>query len=1245
MLSRVQQVAVRAEAAADELREVEILLAQSPEKLEVVERRLSHIAERLARTTSLVRQAAQQAREGLRTTDAAEDMFPPPTAAAEPPVPRLTPLEPLAPRPSLRERLEEKGLLGARGLALVGAGVTILGLVLLVGFSGGGGGGDFLGPGAVTAIGAGLSALAVLVGLLLRRRFGESHAAVAMTGVGIAGGYATLLGVGALYDLVPQWLGLIVASLLAALGAALAINWRSQTVAILGLVGAIVVPGLASIGAGPTILGTSYVEVVLAATLALAARERWTWLLVSAVVTSGVQILWLAVSPPTGRSAGAMALACVFGATYLAVGIARQQAGRREALDSLASLLITWPAALVGWSGARLLGGELFGVDSLGILLLGTAVAYAVLAGAFYGREHGRHVSVLLGAVAFTLGAIGTAQILGGATLAVVWALEAAVLAWLALRVDEPRFQLAALAYLVLAVVHALAFEAPPRRLYEAIQNPGSKLWAVAATALLAAAVGMAARRWAPLEQADWGLKLPPRAHEALGGGMSYGRRAALAPAAVLALYAVSLAILQIAYSSRIGSFIDRFAWGHAVDSVLWACVGLGLVAAGRRSGLRLAGFVLLGLALVDVCTYQQSQLSVQVWGTSSLLVAAAFGAAGVVDGLRSRRDPGGPALATLLVAGGLATAAVVRLADTRHTQGLALLGVGIVAAALAAWVLPRRRNLAAVLWLEALGLVSAAVPLVLHDIGLVAVYAALAVVTGSLAAPAREPRLRLAAYGPLLAAAAVTFATLAQPRELFVETHQLWRGLFALLLLILGLAVLVVLERQPVVAPQPDSFDHKLAAVQDRVELAATWALAVLVVYAASLGILQVAQSVGGRTAERSFETGRTAVTGALAVLGAALVIHGGSLRRLQLRVLGFALLACAAVDAVAFEAAKLPRNDWVTATMLLALACGVAGVVDGLRSKRDPEPAAAVALLVAGGLAAAALTVRIVAERTQALSLVGLSLVAAALAAGLLPRRRNLATVAWLEGLALVLAALPMLLHGSGLVAALAVLSVGLAALAPALREPRLQLAALVPLVVGAGVTFVTLATPRELFVETHRLWQGLLALVLVLGALACLLALFRPIERPDHDRVDEAVVAFRPRFALVAVWTLALLALYTASIAVLQVVTWSGASFQSGQSAVSAVWSLIAVGALTVGLVRDLPIVRLTGFAMIGVTLAKIFLYDLASLSATARALSFLAVGAVLLVSGFFYQRLTARQTAEEAAAGAPSSPVPR
>lgn len=45
--------------------------------------------------------------------------------------------------------------------------------------------------------------------------------------------------------------------------------------------------------------------------------------------------------------------------------------------------------------------------------------------------------------------------------------------------------------------------------------------------------------------------------------------------------------------------------------------------------------------------------------------------------------------------------------------------------------------------------------------------------------------------------------------------------------------------------------------------------------------------------------------------------------------------------------------------------------------------------------------------------------------------------------------------------------------------------------------------------------------------------------------------------------------------------------------------------------------------------GASLVKIFLYDLAELSSVARAASFVAVGALLLVGGFFVQRLAERE----------------
>lgn len=68
------------------------------------------------------------------------------------------------------------------------------------------------------------------------------------------------------------------------------------------------------------------------------------------------------------------------------------------------------------------------------------------------------------------------------------------------------------------------------------------------------------------------------------------------------------------------------------------------------------------------------------------------------------------------------------------------------------------------------------------------------------------------------------------------------------------------------------------------------------------------------------------------------------------------------------------------------------------------------------------------------------------------------------------------------------------------------------------------------------------------------------------------------------------------------------------------------MLGLALLYAGLKRKRRALRIAGLAFFPISLAKIFLFDLPSLSSVERALSFLAVGAVLLLGGFFYQRLT-------------------
>jgi len=119
-------------------------------------------------------------------------------------------------------------------------------------------------------------------------------------------------------------------------------------------------------------------------------------------------------------------------------------------------------------------------------------------------------------------------------------------------------------------------------------------------------------------------------------------------------------------------------------------------------------------------------------------------------------------------------------------------------------------------------------------------------------------------------------------------------------------------------------------------------------------------------------------------------------------------------------------------------------------------------------------------------------------------------------------------------------------------------------------------------------------------------------------------------RDRFELAAAGASALLAVYAGSLALLDLSQRLGggdlhAKFQRGETVVSALWALVALGLLAAGLSRGSKELRYAGLALLALALAKLFLFDLSQLSSLTRAASFLAVGLTLLAGGFLVQRL--------------------
>jgi uncharacterized membrane protein len=92
-------------------------------------------------------------------------------------------------------------------------------------------------------------------------------------------------------------------------------------------------------------------------------------------------------------------------------------------------------------------------------------------------------------------------------------------------------------------------------------------------------------------------------------------------------------------------------------------------------------------------------------------------------------------------------------------------------------------------------------------------------------------------------------------------------------------------------------------------------------------------------------------------------------------------------------------------------------------------------------------------------------------------------------------------------------------------------------------------------------------------------------------------------------------------------------AGESREIGQAWLSAFWAATGFGAVVWGMARRSVNVRLGGLALLAVAIAKVWTYDLSELEELARALSFVALGLLLLSGAFAYQRFKPEEEAEE------------
>lgn len=672
-------------------------------------------------------------------------------------------------------------------------------------------------------------------------------------------------------------------------------------------------------------------------------------------------------------------------------------------------------------------------------------------------------------------------------------------------------------------------------------------------------------------------------------------------------------------------------AVGTAFAAVVFAATAAAAVAEGWRPLLVVSGVAAGAQAFGLVVQEGDGSASIVVVATFVWLLLAATGLAQQLRDRTPRVDP--IAAGFLLSSAGFALFAALRLLDGETLrvshQGAAVLAAAAVYAAAGAFLFPREghRDLSALVLAIGLALCAVGLALVVGGPALVSAWAAEAAVLSWLAARTGETRFGLSGIAYALLASGHALILDAPPSDLWEVSAHPAAGAPAVAAAAVGVGLLGWFARRW----QPFRGERLTVAP---IALVAAPALAL---FALSLSILEIFTWLGGQAA---FEWGNAAVAATWGAVAVATILAAARLRAPLAENVGIVLSVLAGASFALYD---LPETQEGVGALLLA-ALALAGGTWRLLLRDASDLRAYGGVLIVAGAPLSALGIERLADGSLAgLDVRGAAYLGAAAVYGSLAavtfrlvRGRDLATLLWAPGLALGVAGSVVLLDGNWLAAVWAAAGSGLAWLGSRGGEPRLQLTGLIFGLAALADSLAHLAAPDDLFLSNPSPASGAPAVFGAAGALLALALLLAP--RPagaSVDELDEAWNEVRDQLRAILAWGVGFAVLYGVSLSVLGAFQLGDGSvdtaFQRGHTAVSALWGLIGLVALYVGLKRDLRAVRLGGLTLFAVSLAKLFLYDLAALPALTRALSFLAVGAVLLLGGFFYQRLTAEPDA--------------
>ena len=527
-----------------------------------------------------------------------------PVAPCKPAVEAAAPLPPplpaVAPAPAYRSEPKPARLaevtLGGKVASFAGIGLLLIGVALLVGYAIRH---AWMGPGARIVLGLlGGGVLVVLGHLAETRGAGRLRLlARALTGGGTAIFYFCVFAAYAVYGLigvVPAGIGLLVS---AAATLALAIAYRSQTVALIGVTGAFLMPALIGTGSPDRAFLLAYIAVINVPVIALGVYRRWQLLYNTAFGFTALYVLWLLADVRPAVDGLLLTFTFIYFVQFAVLGLFKLRAERpatarsadivRLLLNSLGLLgvvyVIMQRIGMAQWTGSAMIGLALV---HIGLVRLGwkwfPSFTYDLLA-------------LLVGALTFASLALPVQ--LDGAWVSTGWSIEGAVLCWFALRARIPLLKSAALLLGLIGLMKAMLFDV---QFYQTAPTLflNARFASGVIAALLLGLQGWLHQRMDPVPDATGAAAGPAPVWN--------GSAAALLPA----LAAVAVALVFIA---------DIFWTLTANEPWAWLFSSFVLVAVGSACALLGRSQTLLAVTALGLLVILPFKLALDVWAIASI--------------------------------------------------------------------------------------------------------------------------------------------------------------------------------------------------------------------------------------------------------------------------------------------------------------------------------------------------------------------------------------------------------------------------------------------------------------------------------------------------------------------------------------------------------------------------------------------------------------------------------------------------